>query len=120
MYTIYGIKNCSTMKKAFAYLDQHGLQYSFVDYAKQKPRLQDLERWREGFGEWPVNKAGTTFRKFKEAYESATPAEQAQLLLANPSAIKRPILEGPGQLLKGFDPEQWPTEPPVSEQNSKV
>jgi arsenate reductase len=109
MYTIYGIKNCSTMKKAFAYLEQEGLIYTFVDYAKQKPNLQDLERWREAFGEWPVNKAGTTFRKFKQAYESASSAEQAQLLLANPSAIKRPILEGEGLLLKGFDTEKWPT-----------
>lgn len=108
MYTIYGIKNCSTMKKAFAYLEQEGLTYTFVDYAKQKPNLQDLERWREAFGDWPVNKAGTTFRKFKQAYESASSAEQAQLLLAKPSAIKRPILEGEGLLLKGFDPEKWP------------
>ncbi|MBT9546490.1 MAG: arsenate reductase [Candidatus Sericytochromatia bacterium] len=108
MYTIYGIKNCSTMKKAFAYLEQQGLTYTFVDYAKQKPNLQDLERWREAFGDWPVNKAGTTFRKFKQAYESASQAEQAQLLLANPSAIKRPILQGEGLLLKGFDPDKWP------------
>lgn len=108
MYTIYGIKNCSTMKKAFAYLEQHGLKYTFVDYAKQKPGLQDLERWRTAFGDWPVNKAGTTFRKFKEAYEAASPEQQAELLLANPSAIKRPILEGEGLLLKGFDPEKWP------------
>lgn len=109
MYTIYGIKNCSTMKKALAHLDQAGIAYTFVDYAKQPPSLADLERWRAGFGEWPVNKAGTTFRKFKDAYAAADAQGQAELLLAHPSAIKRPILEGAGQLLKGFTPDQWPS-----------
>ena len=109
MYTIYGIKNCSTIKKALAYLDAQGLSYTFVDYSKQKPTLQDLMRWRAGFGDLPVNKAGTTYRKIKADYEAGGEAEQAALLLANPSAIKRPILEGEGLLLKGFAPENWPT-----------
>jgi len=108
MYTIYGIKNCSTMKKAFAYLDQQGLSYTFVDHAKQKPNLQDLKRWRVAFGEWPVNKAGTTYRKLKESYEAAMPDQQAELLMAHPSAIKRPILEAEGLFLIGFDPLKWP------------
>lgn len=108
MYTIYGIKNCSTMKKAFAYLDLQGIAYTFVDYKKQPPTLADLERWHTGFGELPVNKAGTTFRTLKAEYESADEAQQTALLVANPSAIKRPILEGPDVLLKGFNPEEWP------------
>lgn len=109
MYKIYGIKNCSTMKKAFAYLEAQGIPYTFVDYAKQKPSLQDLERWRAGFGELPVNKQGTTYRKIKEAYETASEAQRAQILLENSSAIKRPILEGQGILLKGFEQAEWPT-----------
>lgn len=108
MYTIYGIKNCSTMKKAFAYLDAQGIAYTFVDYSRKKPTLEDLNRWQAGFGEMPVNKQGTTYRKIKEAYEAASPSQQAELLLANPSAIRRPILEGPGLLLKGFVPAEWP------------
>jgi len=95
------------MKKAFTWLESEGLAYTFVDYAKQKPSLEDLQRWQAGFGELPVNKAGTTFRKFKEAYEAASAEEQAQLLIANPSALKRPILEGPGLLLKSFKAEEW-------------
>jgi arsenate reductase (glutaredoxin) len=108
MYKLYGIKNCSTMKKAFDYLDSQSIDYHFVDYSKQKPTLQDLARWRSGFGELPVNKAGTTFRKIKEAYESADEEQKASLLIENSSAIKRPILEGENLLLKGFLPELWP------------
>jgi len=109
MYTIYGIKNCSTMKKALAYLDAQGLAYTFVDTSKQKPSLQDLERWREAFGDLPVNKSGTTYRKIKAEYEAADAAQQAALLREYSSAIKRPILEGPGGLvLKGFAPTDWP------------
>jgi Spx/MgsR family transcriptional regulator len=107
MYTLYGIKNCSTVKKALAHLDAQGIAYTFVDYKKQPPTLADLERWRAGFGELPVNKAGTTYRTLKADYEAADAAQQAALLVANPSAIKRPILEGPNVLLKGFNPDEW-------------
>lgn len=109
MYKIYGIKNCSTMQKAFAHLDAQGLSYEFIDYKKQKPTRADLERWKAGFGDWPVNKQGTTYRKLKEHYEAASDSQQADLLTQNPSAIKRPILEGEGLLLKGFEAEQWPS-----------
>lgn len=108
MYTIYGIKNCDTMKKAFAHLAQQGIDYTFVDYARRKPSREDLQRWREGFGDWPVNKAGPTFRKIKEAYEAADDQGKIDLLIANSSAIKRPILEGEGLLLKGFVANEWP------------
>ncbi|MBF2054068.1 MAG: arsenate reductase [Candidatus Sericytochromatia bacterium] len=109
MYTVYGIKNCDTVKKALAYLKDKGLDYSFVDFKKQPPTATDLQRWAEGFGELPVNRQGTTYRKLKADYEATDAAGQLALLQANPSAIKRPILEGPDLLLKGFDPAQWPT-----------
>ena len=107
-FRIYGIKNCDTMKKAFKHLDSHQIDYTFVDYKKQSPDLADLERWHQAFGEWPVNKRGTTYRKIKEAFEAANDAEKAQLLLSNLSALKRPILEGPDTLLRGFDAALWP------------
>lgn len=108
-YTLYGIKNCDTMKKAFRYLDEHSLEYTFVDFKKQPPTAQDLERWKKAFGDWPVNKRGTTYRKIKESFESAQDAEKRKLLMENSSAIKRPILEGPNSALLGFSPTDWPT-----------
>lgn len=107
MYTLYGIKNCSTMKKAQAHLAAQGVAYTFVDYAKQPPSQADLERWQASLGELPVNKAGTTYRKLKADYEAADQAGQIALLRAHPSAIKRPLLEGEGRLLKGFVPAEW-------------
>lgn len=109
MYTVYGIKNCDTVKKALAWLEAKGLSYTFVDFKKQPPSTADLQRWATGFGELPVNRQGITYRKLKAEYEAADAAGQLALLQANPSAIKRPILEGPALLLKGFDPAQWPT-----------
>ena len=96
------------MKKAFQYLEANGIDYTFYDYKKQSPQIKDLERWHKGFGELPVNKRGTTFRKLKEQYEGSSQAQQTKLLQENPSAIKRPILEGEGVLLRGFEPEMWP------------
>lgn len=108
MYTVYGIKNCNTMKKAFDYLSEKGIAYTFVDYKKQAPDTVTLQRWQTGFGELPVNKKGTTYRKLKDSYENASTSEQMALLQAYPSAIKRPILESEGILLKGFEADQWP------------
>lgn len=97
------------MKKAFRHLEAQGLAYTFVDYKKQPPRLEDLKRWQAGFGELPVNTRGTTYRKLKNDYETADEATQLALLQANPSALKRPILEGPETLLKGFSATDWPS-----------
>ncbi len=66
MYTVYGIKNCNTMKKAFDYLRDKDIAYTFVDYKKQAPDTVTLQRWQAGFGELPVNKKGTTYRKLKD------------------------------------------------------
>ena len=91
------------MKKAFQHLDNQGMAYTFIDYKKQPPTVADLERWQHHFGELPVNKRGTTYRKFKAEYEAADSPHQIQMLINNPSAIKRPIVEGEDVLLKGFD-----------------
>lgn len=108
-YTLYGIKNCDTMKKAFRYLDEKGLEYAFVDYKKQPPTPEDIDRWKNTFGDWPVNKRGTTYRQIKTDFEQADDAQKRQLLVEHSSAIKRPILEGPNTALLGFTPEDWPT-----------
>jgi Spx/MgsR family transcriptional regulator len=108
--TIYGIKNCDTMKKARAWLDQHGIKYIFHDYKAAGIERGKLEGWAKKAGwEALLNRAGTTFRKLPESdKEGLTEAKAIRLMLAQPSAIKRPVLElSGGKLLVGFKPEAY-------------
>ena len=108
--TIYGIKNCDTMKKARAWLDQHGVEYSFHDYKTAGIEREQLERWAKKVG-WEIllNRAGTTFKKLPDKDKQGVTEKKAiALMLAQPSMIKRPVLElGGGKLLVGFKPEQY-------------
>ncbi len=108
--TIYGIKNCETMKKARAWLDKHGVDYSFHDYKTAGIGRERLERWEKKVG-WEIllNRAGTTFRKLPDKEKTGLNAQRAvALMLAQPSMIKRPVLDlGAGKLLVGFAPEQY-------------
>jgi arsenate reductase (glutaredoxin) len=106
--TIYGIKNCDTMKKARAWLDKRGVAYTFHDYKTEGISRERLERWEKKVGwETLLNRAGTTFRKLPEKDKNGLDAKKAlALMLAQPSMIKRPVLELPGgKLLVGFSPE---------------
>ncbi len=106
--TIYGIRNCDTMKKARAWLDGHGVKYSFHDYKVAGIDRIHLEKWIKKAGwETVLNRAGTTFRKLPDADKAGLDAEKAvALMLAHPSAIRRPVLEfGGGKILVGFQPE---------------
>jgi arsenate reductase len=107
--TIYGIKNCDTMKKARAWLDQRGVAYAFHDYKTAGIEKGKLERWATKVGwEMLLNKAGTTFRKLPDKdKEGLSEAKAIGLMLAQPSIIKRPVLEAGGKLLVGFRPEQY-------------
>jgi len=108
--TIYGIKNCETMKKARAWLDQHGVDYAFHDYKASGIDPDRLERWSKRVGwETLLNRSGTTFRKLPERDRVAIDAKKAvALMLAQPSMIKRPVLDlGGGKLLVGFKPELY-------------
>jgi Spx/MgsR family transcriptional regulator len=108
--TIYGIKNCDTMKKARAWLDQRGVTYAFHDYKTAGIEKGKLEGWVKKAGwETLLNRAGTTFRKLPENdKEGLTEVKAIKLMLAQPSMIKRPVLElGGGKLLVGFKPEQY-------------
>jgi Spx/MgsR family transcriptional regulator len=108
--TIYGIKNCDTMKKARAFLDKRGVDYAFHDYKVAGIERSKLEGWANKLGwETLLNKAGTTFRKLPDKEkEGLTEAKAIKLMLAQPSMIKRPVLElGGGKLLVGFKPEQY-------------
>ena len=107
--TIYGIKNCDTMKKARAWLDANGIAYRFHDYKTEGGDPARLARWIEVAGwETVLNRAGTTFRKLPDADKAdLDAAKAAAVMLANPSAIKRPVLEHPGGVLIGFAPERY-------------
>jgi arsenate reductase len=107
--TLYGIRNCDTMKKAWTWLDQHGVAYAFHDYKKEGVDRARLEGWVAQVGWEPLlNRAGTTFRKLAEADRTGIDAEKAiRLMQAQPSMIKRPVLEADGRLLVGFKPDQY-------------
>jgi arsenate reductase (glutaredoxin) len=108
--TIYGIKNCDTMKKARALLDKRGVEYAFHDYKVSGIDKPTLEDWAKKVGwEALLNKAGTTFRKLPEKdKEGLTEKKAIALMLAQPLMIKRPVLElGGGKLLVGFKAEQY-------------
>jgi len=107
--TIYGIKNCDTMKKARAWLDGHGVAYAFHDYKAAGIERSRLETWSKAVGwEKLLNKSGTTFRKLPDqAKDGLTERKALDLMQAQPSMIKRPVLDIGGKLLVGFAPEQY-------------
>ncbi|MDF2999662.1 MAG: arsenate reductase-like protein [Xanthobacteraceae bacterium] len=105
--TIYGIKNCDTMKKARAWLDAHHVVYDFHDYKASGIDAAHLKAWAGKVG-WEVllNKAGTTFRGLPDADKAdIDEAKALKLMQANTSVIKRPVLDIDGTLLVGFKPE---------------
>ena len=107
--TMFGIKNCDTIKKARAWLDERGVTYSFHDYKTAGIDTAHLNDWIDRVG-WEVllNRAGTTFRKLPEEDRADLDAEKATaLMLAQPSMIKRPVLDTGETLLVGFTPERY-------------
>ncbi|HEX4239495.1 MAG TPA: ArsC family reductase [Xanthobacteraceae bacterium] len=108
--TIYGIKNCDTMKKARGWLDKRGVDYAFHDYKTAGIERARLEEWAKKVGwEALLNRAGTTFRKLPDKDKNGIDAKKAiALMLAQPSMIKRPVLDlGRGRLLVGFAPDTY-------------
>lgn len=107
--TLHGIRNCDTMKKAWTWLDAHGVAYAFHDYKTQGLDKATLEHWIREVG-WEVllNRAGATFRKLPERdRENLTEKKAVALMLAQPSMIKRPVLDVGGKLIVGFKPEVY-------------
>jgi Spx/MgsR family transcriptional regulator len=105
----YGIPNCDTVKKARAWLDAKGIGYAFHDYKKEGADPAKLSAWIAAKGwETVLNRRGTAFRKLDPALTADLDAKKAvPLMQANPSTIKRPVVEYPGGLLVGFDPAEW-------------
>jgi arsenate reductase (glutaredoxin) len=107
----YGIPNCDTVKKARGWLDARGIAYSFHDYKKLGADPAKLADWAQQAGwEKLLNRAGTTFKKLPEADKAGLDADKAiAIMAANPSCIKRPVVEFSGGLLVGFKPDEWET-----------
>ncbi len=107
--TMYGIKNCDTIRKARAWLDKHGVVYAFHDYRGAGIERDRLEGWCESVGwETLLNRAGMTFRKLPESDQTGLDERRAiELMLARPAMIKRPVLEFDSRLLVGFKPEVY-------------
>ena len=110
--TIYGIKNCDTMKKARAWLDAHRIAYAFHDYKAEDIDKKRLEGWAKTVGwETLLNRAGTTFRKLPDKdKQGLTAAKAIALMLDQPSMIKRPVLELGTKLVVGFRPDIYKAE----------
>ena len=107
--TMYGIPNCDTIKKARSWLEAKGVAYAFHDYKKQGIDRATLAGWVEELG-WEVllNRAGTTFRKLRNADREGLDADKAMaLMLAQPSMIKRPVLDLGRRRIVGFKPQVY-------------
>lgn len=107
--TLYGIPNCDTVKKARTWLADRGVAYDFHDYKKSGIDRASLEGWANKLGwEKLLNRAGTTFRKLSDADKADIDRPKAiDLMLAQPSLIKRPVVEHGDGLLVGFKPDEW-------------
>ena len=108
-YTLFGIKACDTMKKARTWLDEQGIPYAFHDYKAAGIDREHLQRWCAEHG-WQtvLNRAGTTFRKLDDSQKADLDEARAiELMLAQPSMIKRPVLELADRTLVGFKPELY-------------
>ena len=108
-FVLYGIPNCDTVKKARVWLDQHGVAYAFHDYKKAGADRAKLEQWVDEHGcETVLNRAGTTFKKLPDADKANLDRDKAvALMLAQPSMIKRPVLDLGDRRLVGFKPEAY-------------
>lgn len=110
MTTLYGIANCSTVKKARSWLEEQGIAYLFADFKKTPPTAAQVEKWQTVLGTAVLlNKRGTTWRTLTPEQQAEADSEKgaAALMTVYPSVIKRPVLEHDGQVLCGFDPEVY-------------
>ncbi|AVO44506.1 arsenate reductase [Phreatobacter cathodiphilus] len=107
--TIYGITTCDTVRKARTWLDQKGITYHFHDFRKDGLDAARLGGWLDGLGwETVLNRAGTSFRALPEAERTGLDRDKAAaLILANPTLVKRPVLDADGRVTVGFKPDTY-------------
>jgi arsenate reductase (glutaredoxin) len=111
--TLYGIPNCDTVKKARAWLSEHGVAYTFHDFKKQGVPADALDQWQQAVGwERLLNRKGTTWRQLDEATRAGVvdAASAHSLMLHQASVIKRPVVQwASGAITVGFDAADWQT-----------
>lgn len=109
MIHIYGIKNCDTMKKAFKWLDDQGIDYQFHDYKKVGVNKEQAQEWLAQLGwENVINKRGTTWRKLDDAVKDTMNETMAlDVIIDQPSIIKRPLLIKNDEIILGFKAEDY-------------
>jgi Spx/MgsR family transcriptional regulator len=112
---LYGIPNCDTVKRARAWLAEHGVEHAFHDFKEAGVPTERLDGWLHAVGwELVLNRKGTTWRKLSDAQRAAVAdaASARALMLLQPSVIKRPVVEWPdGRITVGFDAERWAAHP---------
>lgn len=105
---MFAIPHCSTVKKARAFLEQHKIDYTFIDFKKNPPTRAQIQAWSAFSGELPINKRGQTYRKYKDQYDALSLPEQIDFIIANTSLIKRPVLTQEGSVIAlGFNEEEY-------------
>ena len=110
--TIYGIKNCDSMKKTFQWLDANGIAYDFVDFKKQPPSADVVEKWLRDVGDTLVNTRGPSYRQLPERIKDNFRGNtRSQAIIDKPTLIKRPLISNTGATTVGFDPDRWTTIP---------
>lgn len=109
MVTLYGIKNCDTVKKARKWLEQHHIEYRFHDFRADGVTLPQIQAWHSELGDALINRRSTTWKQLTDAERSQAEAQPAGLLLANPTLIKRPLLDTGTQRVCGFKADEYNT-----------
>jgi arsenate reductase len=106
---LYGIKNCDTVKKARKWLDENTIDYEFHDFKRDGLDSEMLSRWEQTVGwETLLNRRGTTWRKLPEEVRDTIGAQSAhEIMLDNPSIIKRPVAESGDEVRVGFSADEW-------------
>lgn len=108
---IYGIPNCKSVKKALDFVKASGMEYEFVDFKKQKPTLSQVEAWAKGVTmDKLFNTKGTKYKSSGLDYKTMSDKERLEALAAEPTMIKRPVIEYKGKVIVGFDEEGYKKE----------
>ncbi len=112
MYTLYGINNCNTIKKAKDWLEQHNIEYQFHDYRKQGLTLELLQPFEAALGwEKLLNKQSTSWRKLTDEQKKSVSKESAMgYMLETPTLVKRPVLDTGEKMIVGFKAENYQQE----------